>query len=97
MGAKTIFIIVITVLVTIILMNNTAKVTFWAFGNIEVSMIIIFGVLFSLGFLLGFLARGKRKRLEQALTIERSHLDSQANRSYLDSSEDGYSDEEYIK
>jgi len=97
MRAKTIFIIVITVLITIILMNNTDAVTFWIFGNVEISKLAILGVLFALGFLLGFMARGKRKRLEQEFTIEKVNPESQTNASYLDSSDGEYSDEDYIR
>jgi len=97
MRAKTIFIIVITVLITIILMNNTDAVTFWIFGNVEISKLAILGVLFALGFLLGFMARGKRKRLEQEFTIEKVNPESQTNTSYLDSSDGEYSDEDYIR
>jgi len=97
MRAKTIFIIVITVLITIVLMNNTDAVTFWIFGNVEISKLAILGVLFALGFLLGFMARGKRKRLEQEFTIEKVNPESQTTTSYLDSSDGEYSDEDYIR
>lgn len=97
MRAKTIFIIVMTVLVTIVLMNNTDTVTFWIFGNVEIPKLAILGVLFILGFVLGFIVRGPRKRLEQEFTIEKPNLSTQTDTKYLDSSEDDYSDDEYIK
>lgn len=97
MRAKTIFIILVTVLVTIVLMNNTDTVTFWIFGEVEIPKLAILGVLFVLGFILGFIVRGPRKRLEQEFTIEKSNLQSQADANYLDSSDENYSDEDYIK
>jgi|SRR5690606_31891956 len=97
MRAKTIFIILITVLVTIVLMNNTDTVTFWIFGNVEIPKLMILGILFILGFILGFVVRGPRKRLEQEFTIEKPNLQSQSDITYLDSSDDNYSDEDYIK
>jgi len=78
-------------------MNNTGNITLWIFQEMELSIIMVFGVVFALGFLVGFLARGKRKRSEQESTNEESYSDVEANRSYLDSSEDGYSDEDYIR
>jgi len=96
MRAKTIFIIVITVLVTIVLMNNTDSVTFWIFGDVQISKLAILVAFFLLGFLLGFIARGKRKRLEQEFTIEKVNPGSQSNTAYLDTSNDSYSDEDYI-
>jgi len=97
MRAKIIFIVIITVLVTIILMNNTDTVTFWIFGDVQTPKLTIMGILFALGFLVGFIARGKRKRLEQEFTIEKANPTSQTNNPYLDSSDDSYSDEDYIR
>ena len=96
MRPKIIFIIIITVLVTIILMNNTDTVTFWIFGNVEIPKLSIRGVLFALGFILGFLARGKRKRLEQEFTIEKANPSVSSDDPYLNT-DDTYSDEDYIK
>lgn len=96
MRAKTIFIIIMTVLVTIILMNNTDTVTFWIFGDVQIPKLAILGVLFALGFLLGFLARGKRKRVEQEFTIQKS---TNPAIGYGDdaSSDDDFADENYIR
>lgn len=96
MQAKTIFIIVVTVLVTIVLMNNQDPVTFWIFGDVQLSKLSMLVAFFALGFVLGFLARGKRKRLEQEFTIEK------AADPYLDdedrpANDDPYADENYIR
>lgn len=68
MSAKTIFIIVVTVLVTIILMKNTDEVTFWIFGDIEIPKLAVLGVMFGLGLVVGFLLGRPRKKLEIADT-----------------------------
>lgn len=98
MRAKTIFIIIMTVLVTVILMNNTDSVTFWIFGDVQIPKLAILGVLFALGFLLGFLARGQRKRVEQEFTIQKPTTTDPAI-GYGDTSpaDDDFSDENYIR
>ena len=68
MKAKTIFIIIITVLVTIVLMKNTDEVIFWIFGFYSVPKLLVLGIMFILGFIIGFLARGK-KRAKASYTV----------------------------
>ncbi len=46
MSGKSIFIIVVTVLVTVILMKNTDEVTFWIFGDVEIPKLAVLGVMF---------------------------------------------------
>lgn len=96
MKPKTIIIVVITVLVTIVLMNNQEPVTFWIFGDIQLSKLAMLLVFFIVGFILGFMARGTRKRLEQEFTIEKMPVDP-----YLEddrpASDDPYADENYIR
>lgn len=62
MSAKTIFIIIISVLVTIILMKNTDEVRFWIFGDASVPKLAILGVMFALGLIVGFLLGRPRKK-----------------------------------
>ncbi len=69
MSAKTIFIIVATTLVTIILMKNTDEVTFWIFGNRSVPKLAILGVMFGTGLVLGYLL-GKPKRIKELILPE---------------------------
>ncbi|HEY1062096.1 MAG TPA: hypothetical protein VGE44_10440 [Daejeonella sp.] len=64
MTFKTIFIIVVTVLVTIILMNNTDEVSFWIFGDVRLSKLAVLGVMFGLGLIIGFMAGRPRKRIK---------------------------------
>lgn len=62
MSAKTIFIVVITILVTIILMKNTDEVRFWIFGDTDVPKLAILGTMFGLGLIVGYmLGRPRRK------------------------------------
>lgn len=64
MSGKTIFIIVVTVLVTVILMNNTEEIDFWIFGITRIPKLAVLGTMLIVGFILGFLAgRPRRKTL----------------------------------
>src|SRR5690606_10548017 len=96
MKPKTIIIILITVMVTIVLMNNQEPVTFSIFGDIQLSKLAMLLVFFVVGFIIGFMARGKRKRLEQEFTIEKVPADP-----YIEderpASDDPYADENYIR
>ncbi|WP_316747256.1 hypothetical protein [Pedobacter gandavensis] len=57
MRAKTIFIIIFTVLITVFLMINTDKVQFdFIFGAAEVSKLLVIGVCTFIGFILGYMA-----------------------------------------
>jgi putative membrane protein len=57
MRAKTIFIIIFTVLITIFLMMNTDKVRFdYIFGEGEISKLIVVGICTFIGFILGYWA-----------------------------------------
>ncbi|MDO8994407.1 hypothetical protein [Daejeonella sp.] len=64
MTFKTIFIIVVSVLVTIVLMNNTDEVNFWIFGNARVPKLAVLGVMFGLGLIIGFMAGRPRKKIQ---------------------------------
>ncbi|SDM10685.1 hypothetical protein SAMN05421813_10650 [Daejeonella rubra] len=56
MSFKTISIIVISVLVTIILMNNTDEIHFWIFGDAKIPKLAVLGFMFGLGLIVGFMA-----------------------------------------
>lgn len=64
MSAKTIFIIILTVLVTIVLMKNTDEVIFWIFGDRYVPKLAILGSMFAFGLIIGFLLGRPRKKVE---------------------------------
>ena len=64
MSGKTIFIIIASVLVTIVLMNNTEEIDFWIFGATKIPKLVILGTMLGLGFIIGVLAaRPKKKEL----------------------------------
>ena len=62
MNAKTIFIIAITVVFTVVLMNNTDMVDFWFFGNARVPKLAVLGIVFFAGAIVGFIAGRPRKK-----------------------------------
>jgi uncharacterized integral membrane protein len=70
MSIKTIFIIIITILVTVILMNNTDEVNFWIFGQMYIPKLAILGVMFALGFIAGYMAGRPRTRVNEIQEAE---------------------------
>ncbi len=96
MGFKTIFIIVVSVLVTIILMNNTDEVNFWIFGDSKIPKLTILGVMFGLGLIVGYLAgRPRRKELtsinDSPAGLNKPHSDTAAqNADYLSEEDRDY-------
>lgn len=69
MSAKTISIIVLTVLVTVILMKNMDEVNFWIFGTRSVPKLAVLGTMFFIGAVVGFLA-GRPKKKPQHRELE---------------------------
>lgn len=78
-------------------MNNTDTVTFWIFGDVQIPKLAVLGALFALGFLLGFLARGKRKRVEQEFTIQQSATEEHNSKYDDENTDDDFADENYIR
>lgn len=66
MSGKTIFVILITVLVTVVLMNNMEEINFWFFGITRIPKLAVLGSMLAIGFVFGFLA-GRPKRKERQL------------------------------
>ena len=99
MGLKTIFIIIVSVLVTVILMNNTDEVHFWIFGDARIPKLAVLGVMFVLGFIVGFMAGRPRKKTallthtEPAAGTDKQYHDSDNERRDYLSDED----RDYIK
>jgi len=91
MSIKTIFIIVITILVTVILMNNTDEVNFWIFGQVYIPKLAILGVMFGLGFIAGFMAGRPRRKV-----VEQHELEIQKNFDPSDRDKLSDEDREYI-
>lgn len=97
MSFKTIFIIIISVLVTIILMNNTDEIDFWIFGDARFPKLAILGSMFFLGLVVGFLAGRPKKKApvpnydedvfvgNQELANEKENRLSDEDRDYISS------------
>ncbi len=64
MRAKTISIIILTVLVTVILMKNMDEVNFWIFGTRSVPKLAVLGTMFFIGAVVGFLIGRPKKKYE---------------------------------
>lgn len=79
MSPKTIFIIVVTILVTIVLMKNTEEVNFWIFGDHSVPKLAVLGVMFAIGFILGYLAGRPRKPKEEPVSDDDSMIYERKN------------------
>lgn len=88
MSAKTIFIIIVTILVTIILMKNTDEVVFWIFGDVRVPKLAVLGVMFALGFVVGGMAFRPRKKPVQETDTETAYPPQQNSNSSNLSDED---------
>lgn len=63
MHLKTISIIAISVLLTIVLMNNTEDIHFWLFGDTKISKLTILGTMFVVGFIVGALVARPTKKI----------------------------------
>jgi hypothetical protein len=98
MTFKTIFIIVVTVLVTIILMNNTDEVSFWIFGDVRLSKLAVLGVMFGLGLIIGFMAGRPRKKIQPGSFNSAEPLNDK-DHDYIRNDADQLSDEDrdYIR
>ncbi|MDP3468373.1 MAG: hypothetical protein Q8S11_08560 [Daejeonella sp.] len=97
MTFKTIFIIVVSVLVTIILMNNTDEVNFWIFGNARLPKLAVLGVMFGLGLIIGFMAGRPRNKILTNSSNTTEPLDK--DQPYIKGDHDPLSDEDrdYIR
>ena len=98
MTFKTIFIIVVSVLVTIILMNNTDEVNFWFFGNARIPKLAVLGVMFGLGLIIGFMAGRPRRRIQSDSSNTAEALQDK-DHNYINNDDDQLSDEDrdYIR
>lgn len=98
MTFKTIFIIVISVLVTIILMNNTDEINFWIFGNARIPKLVVLGVMFGLGLIVGFMVGRPRKRI-QSDALNTVEPIQNKDQDYIKNDHDQLSDEDrdYIR
>ena len=94
MNSKTIFIIVATTIVTIILMKNTDEVNFWIFGNYSVPKLAVLGVMFGTGLIVGYLA-GRPKKVKKEISTDSTIVPNQQN--HLEAGDDWVDpNEDYI-
>lgn len=70
MSLKTISIITISVLLTIVLMNNTDDIHFWLFGEMQVPKLVALGSMFFTGLIVGFLASRPLHQKKEQSNIE---------------------------
>lgn len=75
MGFKTFVIILLTILVTVVLMNNTDEIDFWIFGDARIPKLAMMGAMFGCGLIVGYLAGRPRKRndADQPVNPELEH------------------------
>ena len=93
MSAKTIFIIIISVLVTIILMKNTDEVNFWLFGDTSVPKLAVLGVMFFSGAVVGYMLGRPRRRIietDESTADEPQKTLSQEDRDYISDDDTEY-------
>lgn len=88
MSAKTISIIVLTVLVTVILMKNMDEVNFWIFGTRSVPKLAVLGTMFFIGAVVGFLV-GRPKKKNDHRELEAGDPTFEVNKP-LDQADDDY-------
>ena len=96
MSFKIIFIIVISVLVTIVLMNNTDEIDFWIFGDARIPKLTILGSMFGLGIIAGFLA-GRSIKKTKGDSFEHSDIQLKNRKDNEEESKLSDDDREYIR
>lgn len=96
MSFKTIFIIIVSVLITIILMNNTDEIQFWIFGNAKIPKLAVLGFMFGLGAIVGYIAGRPGKRSNNDNDLE-DHDNEPNERSKENESQLSDEDREYIR
>lgn len=85
MHLKTLSIIAISVLLTIVLMNNTDDIHFWLFGDMKISKLTILGTMFVVGFIVGALvARPTKKIMPTEFDQEIQSSLSDEDRAYIE-------------
>lgn len=79
MKPKTIFAAIVLTLVLIILFNNKEEATFWLFGQIRTSKLIILAVFFLLGLVAGgFIFRRKKPAHPKEYSVNSGDLSIQS-------------------
>jgi len=96
MNAKTILIIILTALVTVILMKNMDEVNFWIFGNHSVPKLAVLGTMFIIGVVVGLMiGRGKKNKEEDPFLYQDDEADQSPSLEINNTLDD--EDAEYIR
>jgi len=87
MSVKSIFIILIGILATLVAINNTDAVNFWFFSDTKISKLAIIGGVFFAGWLIGFLMGKSGNKPKEASEFEEYEEDesglSHEDREYI--------------
>ncbi len=90
MSAKSIFIICITILLTVILMNNNDEMVFWIFGEAKVPKLgVLAGVFFS-GWLMGFLMGRPKSKSDTKENFTAQEAEQRPRNSFLSEEDQDY-------
>lgn len=74
MSIKTIFLISVSVLATVILMKNTDQVTFWLFGDRYISKLAILAIMFVSGLIIGIIiGRPSKKKVADEPEVQKNY------------------------
>lgn len=91
MSGKTIFIIIITIVLTIILMKNTDEIDFWLFGSTRLPKLPVLGSMIILGFIAGYLVgRPGKKRKQYSEDLPETIPGAAENKSQLSDEDKDY-------
>ena len=98
MKPKTIVIAVVLALLAIVLFNNKEEASFWLFGEIRTSKLIILGIFFILGVIVGAIVFRRKPKHPKEYAVTNSLSPEDDDQEYLGNN-DGMSDEdrEYIR
>ena len=98
MKPKTIVIAIALALIAIILFNNKEETSFWLFGQIRTSKLIILGIFFLIGVIVGAVLFRRKAKYPKEYSVTNTIQPSQNDSEYLENN-DGMSDEdrEYIR
>ncbi len=98
MKPKTIIVAIVLALLLVILFNNKEEASFWLFGEIRTSKLLILGVFFLMGVVVGGMLFRKKNKHPKEYGVTNPYSPTQSDAEFL-AHDDGLSDEdrEYIR
>ncbi len=98
MKPKTIIVAIVLALLLVILFNNKEEASFWLFGEIRTSKLLILGVFFLMGVVVGGILFRKKNKHPKEYGVTNPYSPTQSDPEFL-GNDDGLSDEdrEYIR